>query len=110
VSVARGIEGRPWAAARAGAWLGSFGTTAASRRAIEDRAGAAAAMGWNEQARREGRSTGRAEEAPMAGSGRSDGTGSRSVASCSTMAEAEEQSEGREERERERKKEREGEV
>ena len=35
MSVARGIEGRPWAAARAGAWPGSFVATAASRRAIE---------------------------------------------------------------------------
>ena len=40
----------------------------------------------------------------MAGSGRSDGIGSRSAASCSTMAEAEEQSEGREEREREKER------
>jgi len=35
VSVARGIEGRPRSVARAGAWPGSFGTTAASRRVAE---------------------------------------------------------------------------
>ena len=35
VSVARGIEGRPWAAARAGARPGSFVTTTALRSTIE---------------------------------------------------------------------------
>ena len=70
VSVACGIEGRPGAAARAGAWPGLFVATAASRRAIEAEPGRSV------------------EEALMAGSGRSDGTasgGSPSAASAAAL-------------------------
>ena len=73
VSVARGIEGRPRSAARAGAWPGSFGATAASRRIAERSScvacssteqkvsSVAGSTGW------EGKSAGRAREALMAG-------------------------------------------
>ena len=104
----RSGRGQGVAEAASGAWPDSFVATASSRRAIEDGAGAAAVTGWNELARREGRSTGHAEEALMAGSGHSDGIGS-GRAQRAALPWPKQRSRVRGER-RERKKERESEV
>ena len=98
MSVARGIEGRPWAAARAGAWLGSFGTTAASRRAIEAEQGRSVEEACCSGDGTGQRSTGRAREALMAGSGRSDGTASGGRPSAASAAVDRENRGGRERR------------